>query len=83
MKGNQEPAKENIPLLATNQEQAAVQGVLGEMVTAKRPLPVTPLKVQPAEESMDMYQESLPATSSMTELVSLMEQLHISFTLCR
>lgn len=78
MTGNQEPAKENIPLLATNQEQAAVQEVLGEMVTAKRPLPVTPLKIQPAEESMDMYQEPLPATSSMTELVSLMKQLHIS-----
>jgi len=78
MTGNQEPAKENIPLLATNQEQAAVQEVLGEMVTAERPLPVTPLKVQPAEESLDMYQEPLPATSSMTELVSLMEQLHIS-----
>ena len=44
-------------------------------------LPVTPVNVQSTEESIidvDRHQESLPDAPSITELVSLMEQLHIT-----
>ena len=62
--------------MKTDQEPISVQNV--ELLNDKRPLPVTPFSVEPAEETMDMDQESLPATPSMTELVSLMEQLQIA-----
>ena len=65
----------NLQLQATHREPTSFQNV-GELLNAKRSLPVTPFSVQPAG-SMNMDQESLPATPSITELVSLMEQLHI------
>ena len=52
-----------------------------KMVNATSPLPVTPFNVQSTEESiMDIHrnQKSLPDTPPITELVSLMEQLHIT-----
>ena len=64
----------NLQLQATHREPTSVRKA-GELLNAKRPLPVTPFSVEPAEESMDMDQASLPATPSMTELVSLMEKL--------
>ena len=66
----------NLQLQATHREPTSFQNV-GELLNAKRPLPVTPFSVQPAEGSMDIDHQSLPATPSITELVSLMEQLHI------
>ena len=86
---NQEPAKEvaisfegllnaNLPLQSPDKESATGQNVLGEVMDAKRPLPVTPFTVEPTAESMETDQELLQATPSMTELVSLMEQLTIS-----
>ena len=67
----------NLQLQDTNREPTSVQSA-GQLLNAKRPLPVTPFCVEPAEESIDMDQESLPATPSMAELVSLMEQLQIA-----
>ena len=86
---NQEPAKEmtiqfeellnaNLPLQSPDQEPATGQNVLGEDLNAKRPLPVTPFIMELTTESMETDQELLPTTPSMTELVSLMEQLKIS-----
>ena len=86
---NQEPAKEmaipfegllngNLPLQSPDKESATGHNVLGEVMDAKRPLPVTPFTVEPAAESMETDQELLQTTPSMTELVSLMEQLTIS-----
>ena len=86
---NQEPAKEiaipfegllNASLLLQSPEKESTTGqnVLGDVMDAKRPLPVTPFTVEPAEESMETDQELLQTTPSMTELVSLMEQLTIS-----
>ena len=63
------PFNANTPSQATDQETTAVQNVLGELVNAKRPLPVTPFTAQLPEESND------------TELVSLMEKLHITSSL--
>ena len=85
---NQEPEKEiafpfegllngNLPLQFPGKESTTRQNVLGEVMDAKRPLPVTPFTVEQAEESMETDQELLQTTSSMTELVSLMEQLTI------
>jgi len=67
----------NLQLQGTHREPTSVHNA-GELLNAKRPLPVTPFSVEPAKESMDMDQESLPATPSMTELVSLMEKLRIA-----
>ena len=85
---NQEPAKEmaipfegllneNLPLQSPDKESTTGQNVLGEVMDAKRPLPVTPFTMEQAKESMETDQELLHTTSSMTELVSLMEQLTI------
>ena len=63
------PFNANTPSQATGQETTAVQNVLGELVNTKRPLPVTPFTAQLPEESID------------TELVSLMEKLHITSSL--
>ena len=52
-------------------------------MNAKQPLPATPFTVQPDEESTAVDQESLPATPSTTELVSLMEQLQIAPSVAR
>ena len=89
MKADHKPANENgippkersntnTPLQGTNQETTAVQNVLGGLVNAKRPLPVTPFTVQPDEETMATCEEPLPTTPSVTELVSRMEQLQIA-----
>ena len=67
----------NLPLQSLDKESASGQNLLGEVMDAKRPLPVTPFTVEPAAESMETDQELLPTTPSMTELVSLMEQLTI------
>ena len=86
---NQEPEKEmaipfegllnaSLPLQSPDKESATGQNVLGEVMDAKRPLPVTPFTVEPAAESMETDQELLQTTPSMTELASLMEQLTIS-----
>ena len=86
---NQEPAKKmaipfrgllnaNLPLQSPDKESATGQNVLGELMDAKRPLPVTPFTMELTTESMETDQELLPTTPSMTELVSLMEQLTIS-----
>ena len=85
---NQEPAKEmaipfegllnaNLPLQSLDKESVSGQNLLGEVMDAKRPLPVTPFTMEPTTESMETDQELLPTTPSMTELVSLMEQLTI------
>ena len=86
---NQEEAKEmappseemlnaNLPLQSPEKESATGQNVLGEVMNAKRPLPVTPFTVEQAAESMETDQELLPPTPSITELASVMEQLQIS-----
>ena len=62
------------PQMGAGQEPIAVQNVLGELVNAKRPLPVTPFTVQPAE---DMNEGPLSATPSITELARQMEKLQI------
>ena len=69
----------NLQLKDTHREPTSVQNV-EELLNAKRPLPVTPISGEPAEESIDLGQASLPATPSMTELVSLMEKLQIAPT---
>ena len=80
-KAKQEPVANAIPYRAplapqkgASQEPIAVQNVLGELVNAKRPLPVTPFTVQPAE---DMNEGPLSATPSITELARQMEKLQI------
>ena len=86
---NQEPEKEiaipfegllneNLPLQFPGKESTTRQNVIGEVMDAKRPLPVTPFTAEQAAESMETDQELLQTTPSMTELVSLMEQLTIS-----
>ena len=86
---NQGPAKEmtipfggllnaTLPLQSPDKESATGQNVLGEVMDAKRPLPVTPFTMEPTAESMETDQELLPTTPSMTELLSLMKQLTIS-----
>ena len=86
MKANQEPVTANvipngalindanIPSPVPDQEPTEAHSVLGELVSAKRPLPVTPFTVQPTEESRDTDQ----ASPSITELVCLMEKFHIT-----
>ena len=48
------------------------------MMSDKRPLPVASVNQPVTEESMDYKEEVLSASASITELVSLMEQLFIS-----
>ena len=67
----------NLQLQATHREPTSVQNE-GELLNAKRPLPVTPFRGQSAEETIDMDQASLPETPSVTELVFLMEKLQIA-----
>lgn len=47
-------------------------------MNAKRPLPVTPCFVEPADDAVDTDQESVSTTPSSTEFVFLMEQLQMS-----
>ena len=61
--------------MAVNQEPTADHNVLGELVNAKRPLPVTPFTVQPAG---DKNEGPLSATPSITELACQMKKLQIS-----
>ena len=59
-----------------NQKEA---GNIKKMMSDKRPLPVASVNQPPVtEESMDYKQELLSVSASITELVSLMEQLSIS-----
>ena len=70
------PPSANTPShMAANQEPTADQNVLGELVNAKRPLPVNPFTVQPAG---DKNEGPLSATPYITELAGLMEKLQIS-----
>ena len=86
---NQEPEKEiaipfegllneNLPLQFPGKESTTRHNVIGDVMDAKRPLPVTPFTAEQAAESMETDQELLQSTPSMTELASLMEQLTIS-----
>ena len=86
---NQEPAKNiaipfegllnaSLPLQSPDKESTTGQNVLGDVMDARRPLPVTPFTVEQAAESMETDQELLQTTPSMTEFASLMEQLTIS-----
>lgn len=68
----------NQPLQAMDQEPAAVQSVLGELVAAKIPSAVAPFTLGFSEKSMDTYQDETLTTHSISELVSLMEQLQVA-----
>lgn len=67
-----------IPSEGTRHESGGLRNVFEELMNGKRPLPVNPFKVEPAQEPMDTSQELLPTAPSMTELVSLVAELHIS-----
>ena len=58
-----------------NQKEA---GNIKKMMSDKRPLPVASVNQPVTEESMDYKEELLSASASITEVVSLMEQLFIS-----
>ena len=58
-----------------NQNEA---GNIKKMMSDKRPLPIASVNQPVTEESMDYKEELLSASGSITELVSLMEQLFIS-----
>ena len=58
-----------------NQKEA---GNIKKMISDKRPLPVASVNQPVTEESMDYKEELLSVSASITELVSLMEQLFIS-----
>ena len=58
-----------------NQKEA---GNIKKTMSDKRPLPVASVNQPVTEESMDYKEEPLSASASITELVSLMEQLFIS-----
>ena len=68
----------NLPLQSPGEESVTGKNVLGEIINAKRPLPVTPCFVEPADDAVDTYQESVSTTPSSTEFVFLMEQLQMS-----
>ena len=58
-----------------NQKEA---GNVKKMMSDKRPLPVASVNQPVTEESMDYKDELISASASITELVSLMQQLFIS-----
>ena len=58
-----------------NQKEA---GHIKKMMSDKRPVPVASVNQPVTEESMDYKDELISAAASITELVSLMEQLFIS-----
>ena len=62
---------------AKNQTPAVIENAPGELKNTKRPLPVAPLTGQPIANETGTSQVSLPTSPSVTELVSLLERLHI------
>ena len=82
---NQQPSKAEIrplsPFFGHSKKRKANQkeaGNIKKMMSDKRPLPVASVNQPVTEESMDYKEELLSASGSITELVSLMEQLFIS-----